>query len=218
MPRLLFLPLLLVAIVTGCATPQLQPITEESHQLWAQRQQTLHQFNHWSLRGRVALFIDDRVYNLGLGWKRDQDQHVLNLEAAMGQGVIHLEKNPGHAQMSTPEGETHYGNNAQQLLQQTTQLTIPVEGLETWIKGLAHEQSPYLPDIDASGRVVTLSQDGWKINYFDYQTQTLNNGATLELPSKLYLKRANLALKIVIDQWQDAQNPEISPLFADFPN
>jgi len=209
---------LLVAVASGCASLPSKPVTEESHQLWAQRQQQLKPFVNWAIRGRVALFVDDKVYNLGMGWTRKDQHHQLNLEAALGQGMVRLEKTPGHAEMTTSEGETHYGHNAQQLLAQTTHLILPVEGLETWIKGLGHENSPYLPNIDANGRATTLTQDGWKINYFDYELTTLKPDLQLELPHKLYLKRENLALKIVIDQWATDPASETSPLFADFPD
>jgi outer membrane lipoprotein LolB len=208
---------LLVAIVSACASLPSKPVTEESHQLWQQRQQQLKSLTNWAIRGRVALFVDDKVYNLGMAWTRKDQHHIINLEAALGQGMIRLEKTPGHAEMTTSEGETYYGHNAQQLLTRTTQLTLPVEGLETWIKGLGHENSPNLPDIDADGRAISLSQDGWKINYFDYELTTLKPDLQLELPHKLYLKRENLALKIVIDQWVIDPVTETSPLFSDFP-
>jgi outer membrane lipoprotein LolB len=214
--RLILLSLL-VAITSGCASLPSKPVTEESHQLWEQRQQQLKTVKNWAIRGRIALFVDDKVYNLGMSWTRKDQYHLINLEAALGQGMIRLIKKPGQAEMTTSDGITHYGHNAQQLLAQTTQLTLPVKGLETWIKGLGHENSPYLPDIDAEGRATTLTQDGWKINYFDYELTTLEPDQAIELPHKLYMKHENLALKIVIDQWTTDPVTETSPLFSDFP-
>ncbi len=208
---------LLVAVISACASLPKKPVTEESYRLWEQRQQQLKPFVNWAIRGRVAIFVDDKVYNLGMSWTRKSQHHLLNLEAALGQGMIRLEKTPEQAEMTTRDGETYYGHNAQQLLAQTTQLTLPVEGLESWIKGVPHENPPYLPDIDADGRATTLTQDGWKINYFDYELTTLAPDLQLELPHKLYLKHENLALKIVIDQWTTESATETSPLFSDFP-
>jgi outer membrane lipoprotein LolB len=209
---------LLVAVISACASLPSKPVTEESQQLWQQRQLQLKSLQDWSIRGRVAIFVDDKVYNLGMDWQREKDHHILKLEAALGQGMARLEKTPGHAEMTTSEGDTRYGNNAQQLLAQTTQLALPVEGLESWIKGIGHENSPYQPKIDGDGRAISLSQDGWKINYFDYELTTLTPELKLELPHKLYLKRENLALKIVIDQWTTDPTAETSPLFSDFPD
>ena len=120
--------------------------------------------------------------------------------------------------MTTPEGDTLYGSNAEQLLTQATRLRIPVEGLQSWITGVAHQNSNYLPDIDAEGRAASLTQDGWKVSYLDYSQVALATGQMLELPQKLYLKRDdNLRLKIVIDQWFDDNSESSSALFPEFP-
>ncbi len=207
----------LVLVLSACATLPEKAITDESHQLWQQQQQHLQPLVNWYIRGRVALYVNDEVYNLGMSWSRNNQHHSIKLEAALGQGVIQLKKTPGHAEMTTTEGETYTGTNAQQLLQRVTQLTLPVEGLQSWIKGLAQENSSFVPDIDAEGHLITLQQDGWKINYFDYQRTSFTTGQQYELPHKLYLKRDNLALKIVIDQWTAQEAVESSPLFSDFP-
>lgn len=207
----------LALLLSACATLPEKAITDESHQLWQQHQQQLRPLLSWHIRGRVALFVNNEVYNLGMSWSRNDQHHSIKLEAALGQGVILLKKTPVHAELTTIEGETYTGTNAQQLLQQVTQLTLPVEGLQSWIKGLALENSSFVPDIDAEGRLITLQQDGWQINYFDYQRTDFSAGQQYELPHKLYLKRDNLALKIVIDQWTTQQAVESSPLFSDFP-
>jgi outer membrane lipoprotein LolB len=217
MKRILLLSWMAFALF-ACATPQQAPVTDESHQRWQQRQQQLAQFNQWSIRGRVALFVNDEVYNLGLGWRRARDHHDLTLETSLGQGIARVSKTPGQAEMTTPEGDTIYGDSAEQLLTQATNLTIPVEGLQSWITGIAHNRSLYLPDIDASGRAATLAQDGWKINYLEYAEVASTEQQALELPHKLYLKRDdNLRLKIVIDQWFDEDSESAPSLFPDFP-
>ena len=216
MIRKYLLPCYLAFLLVGCASVPPQPVTDESHDLWQQQQQLLRTLLDWHIRGRVALFVNNEVYNLGMSWLRSDQHHSIKLEAALGQGVFLLEKTPGHALMTTSEGESYSGNNAEQLLQQVTRLTLPVEGLQSWIKGLAHQDSNYLPDIDANGLVRSLQQDGWRINYFDYQPTTIAKGQ-YDLPHKLYLKRDNIALKIVIDQWAVQKTGSSSPLFSDFP-
>jgi outer membrane lipoprotein LolB len=212
-----FLLSLLVALLSACASIAPKPVTEQSYQRWNQRLTQLQGFNQWAMRGRVALFVNDDVYNLGMGWIRERQHHVINLEAALGQGMIQLDKKPGQAQLTTSEGETSYGNSAQQLLLQATGLTLPVEGLESWVKGIPHNNSSYVPKIDAEGRVISLSQDGWNINYFDYQPEALSPSYSVDLPHKLYLKQDHIALKIVIDQWHNEIESPASPLFSDFP-
>ena len=217
MTRLFFLSALIL-VLNGCATtPDLSaPVTDESHERWSQRQQQLSSIDHWQIRGRVALFVDDDVYNLGLNWMLNNDHSTLKLEAALGQGMIKLEKNNSHVTLLTNEGKSYSGQNAEQVLRQATGWSIPVIGLESWIKGINHNNSDYLPDIDSMGRASTLLQDDWKINYLQYNEVQLAENNNPELPRKIYMKRQNLALKIVIDQWQAQQNTSRSEIFPTF--
>lgn len=207
------------ALLSACASlnqPPL-PVTDESHELWQQRQQGLALLDAWSIRGRVAIFVEEKVYNLGLGWNRHGDESTLKLEASLGQGVIQLQKSNTQVELTTSEGDLFEGSNAEQVLYQSSGLVIPVEGLETWIKGIPHQSTRYLPDIDGLGHAITIQQDGWKINYFDYEVAPISD-INWPLPRKIYMKRENLALKIVIDQWQNQADTTTSDLFPQFPD
>ena len=217
MIRLFFLSALFLAL-NGCvSTAKLStPVTDESHERWASRQQQLASVQNWHIRGRVALFVDDDVYNLGLNWKLNKNDSTLKLEAALGQGMIQIEKNSDQVTLLTSEDKSYSGQNAAQVLYQATGWSIPVEGLESWIKGINHNNSDYLPDIDSQGRALSLQQDGWKINYLQHKEFQVTELSSYELPRKIYMKRQNIALKIVIDQWQAQQNTVKSDIFPAF--
>ncbi len=215
--RLFFLSLL-VAMLGACSTTRFEtpPVTDESHEQWYQRQQQLAGLDSWSIRGRVALYLDDDVYNLGLGWTREQADNRIKLEASLGQGLVLLEKNDTKVRLTTSEGETFHGSNAQQVLWQSIGWAIPIAGLEYWITGINHPDSAYLPLIDYQGRATSLQQDDWQINFLEYRDADLEQFNNPALPRKMYMKRDKLALKILIDQWQAEQNLNPSQLFPDF--
>ena len=209
----------LLPILAGCAITPPAPVVSEQEKLrrWEQHQQQIANIHSWSIHGRVALFVDDEVYNLGLNWTFSEHESTLKLEAALGQGVIQLEKNGSQVSLMTSEGETYFGDNAEQVLTQSTRLSIPVDGLEFWIKGIQHNQSAYTPVLNNSGLASSITQDQWKINYLDYTEAALPDHNNPLLPHKMYMKRQNIALKIVIDQWQPQQNISSSDLFPVFP-
>lgn len=208
----------MVTALSACTTiTPPQPVTDESHERWQQLQQSLESLNEWSIRGRVALFVDDDVYNLGLGWIRKGDLTKLKLEASLGQGIIQLQKVASDVSLTTAEGENFVGTNAEQVLYRSTGLHIPVEGLQAWIKGIPHARSDHLPDINVAGQAITLFQDGWRVNYLEYETLSLQQHGITSLPRKIYMKRDNLALKIVIDQWQAKTSQTAPDLFPQFP-
>lgn len=217
MPRL-FLPGLLAVIVSACVTPKPlnEIITDESHEQWQSRQQQLQPLDQWSIRGRAAIFVQEEVHNVGLSWERNGNISSLKLEAPLHQGIILLEKNAESVKLTTTEGEQYTGRHSQQLLYQTTGLVIPVDGLETWIKGIPHQGSSYLPDIDAQGLATNIQQDGWSINYLEYERVTWDQQNNPTLPRRLYMKHDGLALKIVIDQWQNQAAPSTLDIFPQF--
>ncbi len=210
---------LLATFLSACAAISVKPpVTDESHALWQQRLEELDSLVNWSIRGRIAVYVKDEVYNLGLGWTRQGEQSRLKLEATLGQGMILLEKKPASVKLTTAENVVYSGSNAQQILYQATGLVIPVEGLQTWIKALPHPSTSYLPDIDALGRANQIRQDGWIINYLEYSQTGLPLAGDHALPRRLYMKHDKLALKIVIDQWQNQSiepSPELFPVFPD---
>ncbi len=210
--------LLLLSLLGACATiPAKHPNLENGHKRWVQRQQRLKALTQWQIHGRIALFVNNDVYNLGLDWQRHGDRSSIKLEAALGQGMLRLTRNAGRAVLKTSDGKRYTGQNAEQVLRQATGWILPVEGLRAWIKGINHAGSDYQPDIDDHGLARSIRQDGWRINLFDYASINLKDFGTTELPQKLYLKRDHLALKIVIDQWQHTATPASDPQFPNFP-
>ena len=69
-------------------------------------------------------------------------------------------------------------------------------------------------DLNGDGRLKSLLQNGWRINYLDYfKPQSPARG----LPRKMYLKRDDLAIKIVVERWQKPKIIEVdSGLFPEF--
>lgn len=210
---------LLAVLLSACVSDRLndQPITEQSHELWQLRQQQLNHLESWALRGRIALFVEDKVYNLGMSWQRQQQFSDITLEAALGQGFLQIRLSPEQTLLTTSEGKQYQGADAEQVLYETTGWSIPIQGLKHWILGIQHPGSSFSPDIDVLGRAKSLKQDNWTINYLDYKTNNTILEAAVDLPRRIYMKRYDIALKIVIDQWQDEGSaPEQPDLFPDF--
>ena len=208
---------LMLVVLNACVSTPPKPVFDQSHELWDLRQQRLSSIDQWDLRGRVALYINNEVHNIGLNWTRTSSHSTITLEAPLSQGMVKLETRPEAVTLTTSEGTIYTGHDAEQVLFQSTGWSIPVEGLTTWITGINHASSDYVPDIDASGKAISLNQDNWRINYLNYAPSKLSAYNNPELPQKIYMKHDQLALKIVIDQWQNPNTPSSSELFPRFP-
>jgi len=206
-----------VFVISACTTLPKTQSNEQNQADWQQYQLEAGRVNRWDLHGRAAIFVDDEVHNVGLSWQRNPDEFVIVLEAPFGQGVIRVESSRETAlpvKLSLPDSQVVYGQSAESALQQTVGWSIPVSGLEYWIKGLPQKSDSYSHTLNVDGRLKSLLQNGWRINFLDYFD---NDDSTKGLPRKLYLKRDGLALKIVIEHWQKPASISTSPeLFPEF--
>ena len=214
---LVFLWVLL--LLGACASLPDTPVTEESYVAWDKYQAQLSDFDSWEIHARSAIFVNDEVYQAGINWQREQNRFILVLEAPLGQGVFRVESNPANGSsapvmLTLPDGQKYFNESAEALLLEVLGWSIPVSGLEWWIKGLPLESADYSFDLRGDGRLKSLRQNDWKINYLDYfDRQSPAQG----LPRKMYLKHQDLALKIVIERWHQYESPvDVPVLFPEF--
>ena len=209
----------MILVLAACGSIKNLPVTDESYRNWAGHQIQMGNINSWEIHARAAIFVEQEVYQVGINWQRELDLFVIVIEAPFGQGVFRIESNQSgdgrpSIKLSLPDEQVFYDESAEALLVKFFGWPIPVSGLKSWIKGLPLRDTEYDFDLQADGRLKSLRQDGWLINYLEYFT---GDHMSKGLPRKMYLKHANLALKIVIDRWQQIESETKSPvIFPDF--
>ncbi|MCP4186540.1 MAG: outer membrane lipoprotein LolB [Gammaproteobacteria bacterium] len=208
---------LLLLLFGGCTSLTRIPVSEQSHKDWAQYQLQAGRVQQWYIHGRAVIFVGDEVHNVGLKWRHRPDEFMIILEAPFGQGVFRLESMNSGAlvKLSLPDGNVVYGEDAEATLGKVLGWSIPVSGLEFWIKGLPLKPEIFTQVLNGDGRLRSLQQKGWSIRYLDYFGF---DHPAKGLPKKLYLKHEELALKIVVDSWQKPETDADSniELFPDF--
>jgi outer membrane lipoprotein LolB len=75
-----------------------------------------------------------------------------------------------------------------------------VSHLVWWVRGLPAPESKSTLNIDSNGRLATLQQDGWSLEYLSYTEQ---NGYSL--PERIKLHGQDLDVTLVIKDWQPRQ-------------
>lgn len=206
-----------VLLLSACSTASKIPVTDQSHKDWKQYQLEAGRINSWDLRGRAAIFVDNDVHNIGINWRHSIDEFLMILEAPFGQGVFRLESSRETelpVKLSLPDGQVQYAETAEAALESVVGWSIPVSGLESWIRGVPQKKAGFSHDLNGDGRLKALWQNDWRINYLDYFTF---EDPAKGLPKKMYLKHNKLALKIVIERWQRSESKATnSHLFPDF--
>jgi outer membrane lipoprotein LolB len=187
---------LLLAVVAGCATRP--PLPEPAPPaVWEAHRQSLLSLQHWKVQGRVAIRDHDDGWNAEFDWQQAGDNFRIRLRGPFGQGGVELQGDPRGVVLRRQDQAPVYARNADELLFRETGWKLPVAGMHDWLRGLPVAQLPAQTGWDAQGRLYSLQQDGWSIDYGRYQRV-----AEYQLPERMQLERDAIRVKIVVDHWQ----------------
>lgn len=195
----IFISLLLVTLLAGCAeVPLLQHTEKADTKTWNLRQEALNKLDNWSLQGRLVIISGDEGWSAALHWVQNEGNYTMRFIAPLGQGTYQLHGDQKLVSFLTAKNELFQADNPEQLLQNNLGWSVPVHGLKYWIKGVPEPgiKSENLL-IDDQGRMTELQQSGWHINISRY-----SDFDGTELPSKLFMKNDQLQLRLVIQDWK----------------
>ena len=179
--------LLAVLLLAGCATTPAPRSSQSAAAITA-----------WQLNGRVSLTRGEEGWHAGLYWQEQADAFYLKVSGPLGQGGFQLNGDARGVVLVDADGQTFTARDADALLVQVTGWRLPVRGLRYWIRGLPEPAvGKARLTRDDAGQLVRLEQSGWTVNYQRFQFV----GDVL-LPDKLQLLHADIAVRIIVDQWE----------------
>lgn len=167
-------------LLSACATPL--TIKSNDHQAL-------------SFNGRVAIKHQSERRSVGINWLHDAQDDDILLLAPLGQtlGKIHLA--PQWVTLDYA-GKHYQAENAEALTERVLGWNLPFAGLRYWIKSESSPSSAVQVERNAAGQVSLLLQDGWEIRYVKYTSDSRD-----ALPKKLELRRDDIELTLLIDEW-----------------
>jgi outer membrane lipoprotein LolB len=188
----LFLTTLLLG---GCAaTPHLKTT------------RSVAEFSDWQLHGRIALTHGDEGWHAGLLWQQQADAYQLKVSGPLGQGGFQLAGDEHGVVLVDAEGNSSFAYDSDALLLRATGWQLPVSGMHYWVRGLSVPDLEATRVYDESGRLSHLEQSGWTIDYQRYETV-----AGADVPSKMQLVRDDIAVRLVINEWQLGPSADTPP-------
>lgn len=193
-----------------------RPPVDNPRQVWEQRVRDMSGVSTWKVRGRLAVKTNQRGDSFNMYWLRDHDHHRISLYGPMGAGGVLLTQDEHGAELVDSKDKVYHDDTAEKLLYQVAGWRVPFESMQYWMLGVAAPDSEYRMELDDWGRLSSLTQNGWRISFTDYDTY-----GGRELPRKMVIKslpgtehmvdaaageNESIQVKALIRQWDDLGN------------
>ena len=185
---------LVLLLLSACASRP--PLTTSHPPQWPAQARAALDWRDWELQGRVALRVGDEGWHGGLHWRQREADYRIRISGPFGQGGIQLEGGPGRVSLQQGERVAR-ARDAESLMQQELGWSLPLKGLDYWVRGVPRRPDQARLRFDDQGRLLRLEEAGWVVDY-----QAYDAGTVPPLPSRIALEHAGLRLRLVVDQWQ----------------
>jgi len=176
----------LLVVLGGCATnrpAQVLPTSTDS-------------ISSFSLKGKVAVKLDDRGYTARLLWRHSATRDSLRLLSPVGSVVGEIEADGAGATLTTSDKKVYRSSDAQSLTRDVLGWDLPLAGLRYWVTGRADPDSPVQAEQrDDKQRFKMLTQNEWRVDYLEYFADSA-------LPARLSLAYDRLKLRLIVEQWE----------------
>ncbi len=218
----------LCILLSGCIAPyEVQPPpTPDAQRVqwqWQQHQARMAGISAWNVNGKIAVQSGRKGGSATLRWEYQPPREQIEIYGPFGGGRVQITVQPERAILKDSKGNTIEADTAAHALYQRLGWRVPFAQLHNWVRGLPAERAPgeQAPQItlDTAGRLRTLQQSRWLVEYQQYQTiHQLELPHTLSLVSQpgdleVYSRHGeyigdSLSVKIILRRWQDLQVAE----------
>ena len=192
----------LISILASCASISEQVL--DRPQDWEARLQQHRQIEDWTIRARLGVQSETDGGSFDVFWQQVADAYEIRLIAPMGQGAVLINGDSNGVKISLADGRTEYSNDADALFSSMTGLSLPVNGLQDWLRGMPiqGEEIQYI-SWNELGQLYKFEQKGWQVEMSRYKAV-----ADYELPHAFYLEREDqpeLSVRLLVREWLPEQ-------------
>lgn len=155
----------------------------------------------WAMSGRVALSNGKDGGSGKIEWTQGGGRTQVTLSAPVTRQSWTLSADAGGVTLEGVSDRPLHGDDAGQLLRQSTGWEIPVAALGCWLRGAP-------ADIDGMGqanaifgidqRLLRIEQGSWIISYSNWQADPASG---VELPTRINAEQASNRVRLVVDRW-----------------
>ena len=186
-------------MLLGCVSLRLPTDTTSAlsqKQNYAQRQVQLVNITQWAIQGAFSIQYHDRNDIANYWWWQKDDRYRIRIASSLNLYTATMNGTPNTVLFS--RDDHHYSAaTPEQLMQQQLGWMLPVRNLVYWLRDLTAPNISYRAQYDALGHLVQLQQQGWIIQFTQFDAVK-----NRDLPRLLNLSRPGIKVRIVIKQWK----------------
>jgi outer membrane lipoprotein LolB len=191
------LVLLTCALLASCSAPRLLRPDAARMKALEQREDTLRSRPDWTLRGRMAISGPEDSGSGTLDWSQQGPAFRFTLSAPVSGKTWTLSGDGQHAELLGLHGQQAVvAATASGLLASELGWNVPVAQLAYWVRGI---RAPGPADVvfQGDGLPAEIRQDGWVIEFRDYETTR-----DPLLPRKIFAGNGAYKVRLVVQSWE----------------
>ncbi|MDR6991328.1 lipoprotein insertase outer membrane protein LolB [Luteimonas sp. 3794] len=166
----------------------------------AARENAVRSLPQLAFNGRVAMSNGRDGGSGRIDWVQTGAEYRVTLSAPVTRQSWQLEGGPQGARIDGLDGGPREGVDVGLLLREATGFEIPVAAMAAWAAGMRADTGAAQVAFDAGGRLARLQQDGWTIDYLEWQPDSAS-GAVLALPTRINAQRGDARVRLIVDSW-----------------
>ena len=149
----------------------------------------------WDLHARLGYRAGNDGGSANVDWQQRGEHGELAFSGPLGMGSAHIRWLPGYAELDTGK-DVVTATSSTELAWRLTGLSLPVEALQYWVRGLPWPNAKGDPTFDPSGQLTALNQAGWQLSFDRY-------GAVdgLSLPFRIRAHHDDQRFTLIIKDW-----------------
>jgi outer membrane lipoprotein LolB len=184
-----------VLALAACAAPRVK--TDDA--LLArqgERERALASQPSWQLVGRLGVSNAKDAGSGSLQWKQDGDAFRFSMHAPVTGKTWVLAGDAHHVVLEGLRERPVEGTDAAALLDRELGWHVPVAQLTDWVRA-ARAKGDAQIEFRNDGLPAVIEQDGWKIEYPDY-----DETHQPPLPRKVFASRGDYRVRLAVNAWQ----------------
>lgn len=159
----------------------------------------------FDLLGRVLVTYDGGAMTANLRWEHGAGEDQIWLMTPTGQTLAYIvDSGSGDgATLTRADRQQYRASSVEALTRQALGWALPLGLLQYWVRGSpAPGSAPAQVERGASGRILALVQDGWRVALTHY-----SEGAMSGRVRRIDLTDGANEIRLVIDTWRNANEP-----------